>query len=109
MYLRAEEKGLDTSLHAALLRKTEKEHAKLLTIIDDKIDIETRLVASVEQHLARLEGELTSKIGMHLDGPYEALFADIPDVAELRVFANLAHKYRSSPKRRYIVFIRVQC
>lgn len=109
MYLRAEEKGLDTSLHAALLRKTEKEHAKLLAIIDDKIDIETRLVALVEQHLARLEGELTSKIGMHLDGPYETLFADIPDVAELRVFANLAHKYRSSPKRRYIVLIRVQC
>lgn len=101
LYLRAEEKGLDASLQAALLRKTEKEHAKLLTIIDEKIEIETKLAAAVEQHLSRLEVELTTKVGMSLENPFEAVFADIPDAVEMRACTSLlAPKYRSSPKKR---------
>ena len=47
LYLRAEEKGLDANLQAALLKKTEKEHAKLLALIDEKIDMENRLCSLV--------------------------------------------------------------
>lgn len=47
LYLRAEEKGLDATLQSALLKKTEKEHSKLLALIDEKIEMENRLCSLV--------------------------------------------------------------
>ncbi len=47
LVLRADEKGLDEALQAALLRKTEREHARLLAIIEEKIEIQRKLVALV--------------------------------------------------------------
>lgn len=100
LYLRADEKGLDAAIQSALLRKTEKEHAKLLAIIDEKIEIESKLQATIESHLARLESELVGKLGMQVTNPYTSVFADIPD-AELRSDRfSLSGRSRSSPKKR---------
>jgi hypothetical protein len=100
LYLRAEEKGLDSTLQHALLKKTEKEHAKLLAIIDEKIDIENKLVSVVESHLGRLESELTGKLGMPIDNPFASIFADIPDAEQRVDRMGLNNRCRSSPKRR---------
>lgn len=113
--MRAEEKGLDSSLQAALLRKTEKEHSKLLTIIDEKIEIETKLENLIALYFGKLEGEMVGKLGMNLENPYTVTFADIPD-AEQRSekFSAISigtggtsggggggGRSRSSPKKRY--------
>jgi hypothetical protein len=100
LYLRAEEKGLGSALQAALLKKTEKEHAKLLAIIDEKIDIENRLQAVVEAHLSRLEGELVGKLGMPLGNPFVTVFADIPDAEQRVERTTINGRSRSSPKKR---------
>lgn len=112
LYLRAEEKGLDLALQATLLRKTEKEHAKLMVMIDEKIEREARLVALLEQHLARLEADLNGKLSMGLSNPHAAIFADIPDVeptSETGVIGSSGSatnggvpggRSRSSPKHR---------
>lgn len=81
LYLRAEEKGLDTNIRTALLKKTEREQAKLVTIIDEKLELETRLYSLIEQHLTRLEMEMSSKLGMNEDdNVYSTVFTNIPDV-----------------------------
>lgn len=109
LYLRAEEKGLDTNLQAALLRKTEKEHSKLLNIIDEKLEVEGKLTALVEQHLFKLEEELSGKLGMNMTNPFASVFSDIPDADQhsldgIAASALLAHsRSRSSPKKRYVV------
>lgn len=110
LYLRAEEKGLDPTLQATLLRKTEKEHAKLMAMIDEKLDGETRLATLLEQHLTRLEADLNGKLAMGLTNPHTAVFAGIPDVEPiagtgasvgLNASANpTGGRHRSSPKRR---------
>jgi hypothetical protein len=100
LYLRAEEKGLDATLQAALLRKTEKEQHKLLAIIDEKIEIEIRLQSLVEQHLNHFEVELTGKLGISRENPYISIFADIPNVERSDRPSN--NRLRSSPKKRFI-------
>lgn len=106
LYLRADEKGLESALQAALLRKTEKEQVKLLAMIDEKVEIEGRLLTLVEQHLNRLETELKGKLSMDLgEYVFADIFADIPDAMEPRTsgvgLPNTGMvRSRSSPKKR---------
>lgn len=45
--MKAEEKGLDAAMQATLLRKAEKDYARSLTIIEEKIAMEEKLVELV--------------------------------------------------------------
>lgn len=45
--MKAEEKGLDATMQATLLRKAEKDYARSRQLIDEKIGIEERLAAFV--------------------------------------------------------------
>jgi len=46
--MKAEEKGLDAAMQATLLRKAEKDYARSVQLIDEKIAIEERLVELVQ-------------------------------------------------------------
>lgn len=48
--MKADEKGLDAAMQATLLRKAEKDYAKSLQLIDEKIAIEERLLDLVLKH-----------------------------------------------------------
>lgn len=48
--MKAEEKGLDAAMQATLLRKAEKDYAKSLQLIDEKIAIEEKLVEMVNEY-----------------------------------------------------------
>jgi hypothetical protein len=45
--MKAEEKGLDASMQATLLRKAEKDFSRSLQLVDEKITIEEKLVELV--------------------------------------------------------------
>lgn len=45
--MKAEEKGLDAAMQATLLRKAEKDYARSLMIIEEKIAMEEKLVELV--------------------------------------------------------------
>ena len=100
LYLRAEEKGLDATLRATLLRKTEKEHAKLMAIIDEKLEMESKLAMLIGNNLIRLERDLVGKLGMSLENPYAGVFADIPDVDPNALNRHALSATRTSPKKR---------
>lgn len=48
--MKAEEKGLDAAMQATLLRKAEKDYAKALQLVEEKITIEERLVELVSSY-----------------------------------------------------------
>jgi hypothetical protein len=82
VYLRAEEKGLDTQLKTTLLKRTERESQKIAALIHEKISLEKRLLQIVQSHLSRLEGRMCS-IGVPPDpiNPYNAIFDAIPEAS----------------------------
>lgn len=51
--MKAEEKGLDAAMQATLLRKAEKDYAKSVQLIDEKIACEERLVDMVSALVLR--------------------------------------------------------
>lgn len=79
MYLHAEEKKLEEGLRSSLLKKIEKEHIKLLSMIDEKIELEERLRMMSLQYVDQLGSELNGKLGMELDNTdTKAFFSNIP-------------------------------
>ena len=48
LLMKAEEKGLDASMQATLLRKAEKDFSRSVQLVDEKIAIEERLVELVK-------------------------------------------------------------
>lgn len=49
--MKAEEKGLDASMQATLLRKAEKDFSRSLQLVDEKIAIEEKLVELVVESI----------------------------------------------------------
>lgn len=49
LLMRSEEKGLDAAMQATLLRKAEKDYARSLQLMDEKIAIEERLANLVSR------------------------------------------------------------
>lgn len=79
MYLHAEEKNLEEGLRSSLLKKIEKEHIKLLSMIEEKIELEERLRMMSSQYAEQLGSELNGKLGMELDNTdMKAFFSNIP-------------------------------
>lgn len=78
--LRAEEKGLDSQLQAALLRRTERDQHKLTALLHEKISLERRLLQIVQSHLTRLEGRMRSlgESESSFLNPYSALIDVVP-------------------------------
>lgn len=96
LLLKGEEKKLEAVMQETLLRKAEKEGAKALQLIEEKIEMENRLAFLIEGHLKRLEGDLATKLNTTHPRPHRDMLAGLLS-PELPASARLT---RVSPKKR---------
>lgn len=79
--LKASEKNFDEAMQVSLKKRSEKDAQRVISLLDEKVQIQSNLLQIVEQHQQRLMKEVYKPLDLTLDGScfQNEKFSDIPE------------------------------